>query len=120
MRKGYLIRKQNTLLPRQNDIYLWNSVKIALNKTKQILYFMHQNRSTAECRAMANCPRLNQSGTPSKKKKPDLRTLSQKVGGGPDQIPNFVVCEIGTRGGEGSQTLICPNFKSDLRTKGNL
>ena len=54
------------------------------------------------------------------KKKPDLRTLSQKVGGGPDQIPNFVVCEIGTRGGEGSQTLICPNFKSDLRTKGDL
>ena len=55
-----------------------------------------------------------------KKNKPDLRTLSQKVGGGPDQIPNFVVCEIGTRGGEGSQTLICPNFKSDLRTKGDL
>ena len=53
-------------------------------------------------------------------KKTDLRTLSQKVGGGPDQIPNFDVCEIGTRGGEGSQTLICPNFKSDLRTKGDL
>ena len=30
------------------------------------------------------------------KKKTDLRTLSQKVGGGPDQIPKFVVCEIGT------------------------
>ena len=30
------------------------------------------------------------------KKKPDLRTLSQKEGGGPDQIPKFVVCEIGT------------------------
>ena len=29
----------------------------------------------------------------------DLGTLSQKVGGGPDQIPKFVVCEIGTRGG---------------------
>ena len=51
------------------------------------------------------------------KKKPDLRTLSQKVGGGPDQIPKFVVCEIGTRGGVGSQTPICPNFKSDLKTK---
>ena len=33
-------------------------------------------------------------GTPSKKR--DLRTLSQKEGGGPDQIPKFVVCEIGT------------------------
>ena len=30
------------------------------------------------------------------KKKPDLRTLSQKVGGGPDQIPKFLACEIGT------------------------
>ena len=30
------------------------------------------------------------------KKKTDLRTLSQKVGGGPDQITKFVVCEIGT------------------------
>ena len=29
-------------------------------------------------------------------KKTDLRTLSQKVGGGPDQIPKFVACEIGT------------------------
>ena len=29
-------------------------------------------------------------------KKTDLRTLSQKVGGGQDQIPKFVVCEIGT------------------------
>ena len=55
-----------------------------------------------------------------KKKKPDLRTLSQKVGGGPDQIPKFVVCEIGTWGGVGSQTPICPNFKSDLNTKGDL
>ena len=34
-------------------------------------------------------------GMPSKKKT-DLRTLSQRVGGGPDQIPKFVVCEIGT------------------------
>ena len=32
------------------------------------------------------------------KKKPDLRTLSQKEGGGPDQIPKFVKCEIGTWG----------------------
>ena len=52
--------------------------------------------------------------------KTDLRTLSQKVGGGPDQIPKFFVCEIGTWGGVGSQTPICPKFKSDLRTKGDL
>ena len=31
-----------------------------------------------------------------KQKKTDVWTLSQKVGGGPDQIPKFVVCEIGT------------------------
>ena len=30
------------------------------------------------------------------KKKPDLRTLSQQEGGGPDQIPKFIACEIGT------------------------
>ena len=30
------------------------------------------------------------------KKNPDLRTLSQKEGGGSDQIPKFVACEIGT------------------------
>ena len=30
------------------------------------------------------------------KKKMDLRKLSQKVGGGLEQIPKFVVCEIGT------------------------
>ena len=41
-------------------------------------------------------------------KKMDLRTLSQKVGGGPDQIPKFYVCEIGTWGGGGSQTPIFP------------
>ena len=63
---------------------------------------------------------LSKGRLQKKKKKTDLRTLSQKVGGGQDQIPNFVVCEIGTRGWEGSQTLICPNFKSDLRTKGDL
>ena len=57
---------------------------------------------------------------PSKKKKTDLRTLSQKVGGGPDQIPKFVVCEFGTRGGVGSQIPVCPNFKPDLKTKGDL
>ena len=30
------------------------------------------------------------------KKKPDLRTLSQKEVGGPDQNPKFVACKIGT------------------------
>ena len=55
-----------------------------------------------------------------KKKTPDLRTLSQKVGGGLEQILKFVVYEIGTWGGMGSQTPICPNFKSDLKTKGDL
>ena len=30
------------------------------------------------------------------KKKTDLRTLSQKGGGGPDQIPKLMACEIGT------------------------
>ena len=35
-------------------------------------------------------------GRLQKTNKPDLRTLSQKVGGGPDQIPKFFVCEIGT------------------------
>ena len=29
-------------------------------------------------------------------KKTDLRTLSQKEGGGRDQIPKFIACEIGT------------------------
>ena len=29
-------------------------------------------------------------------KKTDLRTLSQKGGGGPDQIPKLMACEIGT------------------------
>ena len=41
-----------------------------------------------------NEPEL-QLGMPSKKK-PDLRTLSQKVGGSPDEIPKFFVYEIGT------------------------
>ena len=48
-------------------------------------------------------------------KKTDLRTLSQKERGGPDQIPKFVAYEIGTLGRESSQTLICPIFKYDLR-----
>ena len=52
------------------------------------------------------------------KKKTDSRTLSQKVDGGPDQIPKIVVCEIGIR--VGSQTPICPNFKTDLKTKDDL
>ena len=32
----------------------------------------------------------------NKNKKTDLRTLSQKEGWGPDQIPKFLACEIGT------------------------
>ena len=47
-------------------------------------------------------------------------TFFLQEGGGPDQIPNFVVCEIGTWGTGSSQTLICPIFKSDLRTKDDL
>ena len=46
--------------------------------------------------------------------------MSQKKGGGPDQIPKFVGCEFGTGGRGSSQTLICPIFKNDLRTKGDL
>ena len=42
------------------------------------------------------------------------------MGAGPHQIPKFVVCEIGTWGEGGSQTPICHNFKSDLKTKGDL
>ena len=52
------------------------------------------------------------------KKKTDLRTLSQKGGGGPD--PKYIACEIGTLGRGSTQKLICPNFESDLRTKVDL
>ena len=51
-------------------------------------------------------------------KKTDLRTLSQKEGGCPDQIPKFDAFEIGTWGRGSSEKLICPIFKSDSRTKG--
>ena len=53
-------------------------------------------------------------GRLKKTKKTDVWTLSQKVGGGPDQIPKFVECEIGTRGGVGSQKPICQNFKGSF------
>ena len=53
-------------------------------------------------------------------KKTGFKDIVPKGGRGPDQIPKFVVCEIGTWGGVGSQTLICPNFKTDLKTKGDL
>ena len=52
--------------------------------------------------------------------KKDLRTMSQKDGGGPHQIPKFLACEIGTWGRGLGQTLICPIFNFDLRTKGDL
>ena len=50
----------------------------------------------------------------------DAFKIKKKEGGGPDQIPKLVVSEIGTCGRGGSQTLICPKFRSDLRTKGDL
>ena len=49
---------------------------------------------------LSNCCELmytkSTKGSLQNKKKTDLRTLSQKEGGGPDQIPKLVACEIGT------------------------
>ena len=53
------------------------------------------------------------------KKKTGFKDIVPKGGRGPDQIPKFVACEFVTWREGSSQTLICPIFRSDLRTKGD-
>ena len=53
-----------------------------------------------------------------KKKKPDLRTLSQKVGGGPDQIPKFLYVKLAHEGGYVVKHQFVPILR--LTSKGDL
>ena len=56
-----------------------------------------RQKTCKNCRDIKYCVGDNfTKGCLQNKKKPDLRTLSQKEGGGPDQIPKFIACEIGT------------------------